>query len=223
MRHLATFVSFGAVALSAGAAIRGRLPWPIWTYLVAQSCFALCGWWALQRSTIESRFYLLTFGILFGLALGFAVLVAIAWPLDFWVGVLLIPSLAVTLALSALAIYHSLPSPVSSRLKLPLVQGAVLLFCGVLTLLALSQTLPPELRYSALALGIFWTAQGVHGWAYAGSRGTWEAGNWFVPQMLAIACFGWLFFSLSGAQPETARQHARDEVALSEMQHLEAN
>lgn len=210
MRHLATFASFAAVALCAGAAIRAHLPWLISVYLVAQACFALCGWWALQRTVLTSRAYLFTFAGLFGLVLILALFVAIHWPLNFWIGILLMPTLAICAALVALDIYTSIRNP-PSQLTLVLIQGTVLVFCGVMTLRSLSEPLSADLRYAAMALGIFWTLQGVHGWFYAGSRGTWEAGNWFVPQMLALTCFGWLTFALSGAQLESARQHVTDE------------
>lgn len=60
----------------------------------------------------------------------------------------------------------------------------------------------------------------------AGTRGKVQAGdvdlNYYVGQFIAIVCFAGLACLLSGAQPEAARQHGVDELALSELQHMEA-
>lgn len=216
MRAFTDFVSFIAVCLAAAMALKHRLPWVFCAFLISQSVFTLFGWWLAQRVSFSSREYLFFFGT-FGLVLLFALGCALHYPLHRWIGLLLIPALAGALFLAGLRIYEVLShkAPVRGNVTLSLVDGGVLLFCGILALLSLVESLPPDLRKATLALGMFWTLQGLTGWLLAATRGKVQVGgvtlNDFLPQFIAIVCFGWLFVALSSAQAESATQHATDE------------
>lgn len=222
MRQFATFVSFLAVAWATAAALKHSLPWPHSAYLIAQSLFALCGWWIAQRVSVTSREYLFFFGT-FGLVLLFAIWVALYYPIHRGISLLLIPSLAVALFFCGLRIYEVLgrKAPVPSHITLSLVNGGVLLFCGIMALLSLVEPLSPDLVKATTSLGFFWFLQGLFGWMHAATRGRLQLLNEFAPQFIAIVCFAGLAVWLSGAQPESARQHSSDELVLSEMHILE--
>jgi hypothetical protein len=202
VRHFVTFLSLIAVVAATGVAVHRRLPWPVLAYLSAQSVFALVGWWVLQRSEVTTRTYLLFFAT-FGAVLCAALLLSLSWPMSFWTGMPLILSLAAAVTFAAARIYRPMPS----QLSLSLVHGAILLFCGILTLLALSEKLSPELRYVAADLGVFWIVLGGFAWCHVVNPQV--HANDFFPPMLAIAMFGWLAFQLWGMQGELSHQPIR--------------
>jgi len=226
MKYFADFVSFIAVAWATAMACKHRLPWTVWSYLAAQSLFTLCAWWVSQGAS--NRVYRAMFHAL-GIVLVLALVRTVAWPMSFW-NIGLFPSLFFAVLFAGFRIYWPLMPLLTARerewLLIPLIYGGIFLFCGFIAILAQVEHLSPELSYSSLALGINWIAQGVFAWVLVANRGKLQVGgvdlNEFIPQFVAIICFAGLAMWLSGAQPESARQHARDEVTISEHHILEA-
>lgn len=214
MKYFADFVSFIAVAMAVAMSLKHRLPWIISAYLIAQTLFALCGWWVELTSGHESRAYLFFFGT-FALVLVLAIGCALFAPMPRWIGLMGIVSLAVALFFAGARIYAA-KAPVSSGGTLSLVNGGVLLLCGILALLSLVEPLSADMSKAEFCLGMFWTLQGLFGWVFAASRGkVWAFGvdlNDFAPQFIAIVCFAGLAVLLSGAQPELGRQEIRGMV-----------
>lgn len=217
IRFVPAFFSAAAVMFAAGMGFRAHLPWLIELKLVVQSTFALACWWNLCRGdeVFDSHSYRVFFGATFAAVLLVSVGVAIfSWPMNFWIGVLLWPALACAVFLAGLA----LNAPRAQRVTM--IQGGVLIFCGILALIARANVEPPELRYTTVALGFFCTLLGCFFWAYSVAKDAWTLENLLVPPMLGIVCFGWLGFQLLKGQLESARQHSVDELALSELQHM---
>lgn len=227
MKYFADFVSFLALCMAFVMAFKHRLPWVFCAFLVTQGLFTLCGWWVGRNNHPSSREYLLFFAT-FVLPLIFAIGCSLYYPIDRWLAVRMVPALIVALYFCGKRIYEVLErsEPVKSQTTLTLECGGVMLFCGITTLLSLVEVLPPDLRKATICLGINWTLQGLFGWVLAATRGKLTVRgvdlNDFVPQFIAIICFAGLAVMLSGAQPESARQHARDEVAMTELQQMEA-
>jgi hypothetical protein len=222
LRFAFTFLSLVAAIAATGFAWQfPRLGWLIPFYLALDTILNLCGWWGIiQPGVFESRAYLLFVAIGQGLVLIFALLVAISFPLDFWVGVFFIPLVALASLAGAFRLWSAAPD---TQGKLALIQGAVMLACGVYALTAaLVEQMTPEKTAAAFWLGIFWLASGAFGWCYAVKGAAWNSANEWAPSLVELICLASLAIQLNGIQKEMARQHSRDEVALSEMQHMEA-
>lgn len=213
MRFAFTFLSLVAAVCAAGLAWQlPRLGWLIPLYLSLQSLFTLFAWWGIIRPGVfESRAYLYFFAGGFGIVLVFALLVAISFPLDFWTGVLFIPLLSLAVMAGMLRLWLVGAEPDATG-KMSLIQGAVLLVCGVLSIMALAEQMAPEMKSVALALGLFWLASGAFCWCFAVGGRAWNPANEYVPSLLAIVAFGWLAAQLNGKQREFAPQHSRDEA-----------
>jgi hypothetical protein len=226
VKYFADFVSFLSVAWATAMACKHRLPWTVWSYLAAQSVFTLCAWWVAQGAS--NRVYRAMFHTL-GIVLVLALVRTIAWPMSFW-NLGLFPSLFFAVLFAGFRIWWPLKPLLTEReqerLLIPLVYGGIFLFCGFIAILALVERLEPTIRWSSLALGINWIAQGIFAWVLVGNRGKLMVRdvdlNEFIPQFVAIICFSWLAVAYGGAQPESARQHSTDELALSECHILEA-
>ena len=230
--QLPVFFSIAALIWAVAMALRlvghtsGRsLTWLAPAYLIAQCLVVLIGWWGtqpsvvegMQRDTIESRAYLIFFGVGFLLVLGFAVAFAIrlAFVHPKELGIWLICTAASFGACLSAIVYlelrkiygiHTIPP----QCQMATIQGGVLLFCGAATLVALFTELAPELRYAVIALGTFWMLIGIFALGYAigiiRNRGVWLHLNDFVGPFLAIVVFSWLAIQWGGLQAETSRQ-----------------
>lgn len=226
MKYFPDFVSALGVTLATAMAVKHRLPWTVWAALGTQAAFTMCMFCAAQAG--NSRLYTLGFHSL-GIALLFALIRAFAWPMSFW-NIPLIPSLFFALLFVGMRIYWPLRAHYHRNVPqgafIMLVYGGIFLFCGIITVLSLVESQPPKLRFAAMAMGINWVAQGVFAWVLAANHGKVMVRgvdlNEFLPQFMAIVCLAWLAVAWNTAQPEAARQHSVDELALSELQHLEA-
>ena len=221
MKHFLTFLSILALMGAAAASLRfaGKsLPWTVPAYLMAQCLFALIGWWGLQRASLESRGYLLFFGVGFAavllLACAFAFRVTFVFP-RLLAGWLLLAALFGAACVSAIAYFEVLKIygavKVPPQLLLALFQGGVLWFAGVVTLATLLYApLATELRLVVVACGLFWTSLGILalGWSVGvmRNRQVWLHLNDFLPAFLAVVAFSWLAIQLFGLQRELSRQ-----------------
>lgn len=218
MRHAQVFLSVIALAASCGMSMRffGRqLPWMVAAYLAVQCLFALIAWWGIQVGSLESVSYMRFFGLFFAaallLAVMFAVKMAMLHPqiLGAW---LLFGTLLQTSVVASIVYWELVKTywTVPAQLQMSLLQGFVLSFCGIVTLVALATDLSPELRYAAMALGTFWTLLGVMAFAWTlgigRNRSMWLHLNNFIPAFLAIVCFSWMAVKLNGLQTEGSRQ-----------------
>jgi hypothetical protein len=219
MRYAPTFVSVIALVWAAAMALRAeRLPWIVPAYVIAQCLFALIAFLGLQRRAIETRGYMLFFGVTFGtvllFAVGFAVWIAWRHPqiLGGWliVGTLFQSSAAAAIVYFELLKAYPRPGTVPAQLQMAVFQGGVLTFCGAVALISLALRLPPELAVSTAALGGFWTALGILAFCWAlgvtRNQAVWLTLNNFLPAMLAVIAFGWMAFELGKLQAEGSRQ-----------------
>ena len=223
-----TAVGFVVLACATTLAIRRNMSGLLIAYLVAQTLFCLSNWWVMQKWLPQDRAYFAFFGFLF-IVLCFAVGLAVVWLDDFWTGLPCFVSLCVAAFLLGVLLWQGIAEKASAEtlarnkfnILLILVQGATFMVCGTVALLYLRRPLGPEIAAAVFACGLYWFLTGAWGWAFAGSLGKWKTANFFVSPMLAVCCFGWLAVMLSGAQPEAATQNSHDELALTEVRHLE--
>lgn len=219
MRAIPTFFSVVALLWCAAMIFRlpvRELPWVIPCYVVAQSLFALIGFWGLQRNATDSGWYWAMFLPAFGFVLLMAVLVAVKLVCAYPVGlglIVLFGSLFSAVAACAVTYYQLLKMfhtsvPVGSAVLC--IQAGILCFCGSATLLTLAEPTSPALHSAAFALSLFWLATGSLLFAYLlgiqRTFGAWAELNLWLPPFLAILCFGWLAFSLWNLQGEVSRQ-----------------
>lgn len=219
-----TAVGFVVLACTTTLAIRRNMSGLLISYLAAQTLFCLSNWWVMQRWLPQDRAYLGFFGFLF-IVFCFSVVLTISWIGDFWTGSLCFLSLCVAAFFSGLLLWQGIAEKnhgvVPPQAKLIIIQGATMLVFGAIALLYLRRPLAPEISAAVFCCGLYWFLTGAWGWAFAGSLGKWKTANFFVNPMLTAGCFGWLAVMLMSGQLESARQHARDEMALSELQHVE--
>lgn len=209
IRFVPAFVSACAVLFATGMAFKAHLQWLQCVLLVAQSVFAVACWWNLCRGdeVFESHAYRTFFGSTFALVLCISLCVAGSWTIrPRWAGLLLWPVLLAAIYVCGVA----LNAPRTQRVLM--IQGGVLIFCGIVALIARANVESPELRYVTVALGCFQVLLGCFFWAYSVAKDAWTLENLLIPPMLGIVCFGWLGFQLWKGQLEFAPQHSRDEA-----------
>lgn len=228
MKFIPTFVSVIALVWAASAVLRcDRLPWLVPTYVIAQCLFALIGFLGLQRSVLESRGYLWFFGVAFGAVLLSAIAFTgwVAHRHDLHLGVWLVvggvlhASAAGAIVYSELLkAYSAMHRPVPDQFSMAVFQGAVLVFCGSVTLISLALQMSPELRVVTLALGSFWLATGILMGAFAlgltRNVRPWLMLNNWLPAMLALVAFAWMAFQLSKLQREVAHEALPEVMAV---------
>lgn len=223
MKYIPTFVSIIALLWASAMTLRSeRLPWIVPAYIVSQCLFALIAFLGLQREILHSRGYVLFFGATFSVVLAFALGYA-AWQTTLMprMGYLLLPwclAYFVYLAwflIQILTRYAAVPA----QIKLTLFQGAMLLSCGVVSLVSTVLKLRPEQKIAALALGCFWLAMGALMWCWSvgfmRNLRVWLTLNQILPAFLAIVAFGWMAFELGKAQSELSYQ-ALPDIAVAE-------
>lgn len=231
MKQIPTLVSIAALIWAVGASLRvpsKELTWAVPGYLMMQTFLALLGWWALQRVNESSTFYANLFNVtfLFVLAMAIVAMCRMLAVFDELLAAFVLIGFAASAAATAAVVYHRLlqlyandPHGVPQPLLSAVWQGAVLTFCGGSTLVTLYAETRPTLRISAAALGFFWLVMGT--FFFACSIGVmkhytqWSQANRYVPAMLAIVCFGWLAFRLSGVQMGAERAPARELVGVT--------
>ena len=212
MKHLATFLSVVALILAVGMLFRLRVHGVLWApalYLMAQTLFALTAWWGIQTHSLESRTYTLLFGWEFGFVLLLSCVTSAVVSAKVLPGMLsawLMFSAVDIAALLAAVTLDRLGTAIPQQLLLAVVQGAIVLCCGLVMLVCLIAPMKPELQLIATALGGFWSAIGLFMllWAIGITRNlqTWLTLNNFLPSLLAIAAFSWLAWQLSNLQGE---------------------
>ena len=110
---------------------------------------------------------------------------------------------------------------VPSNVKLAIVQGAVLIACGAVTLMSWVLPLRPELNVAALSLGSFWFGMGVFMWAcgvgFMRNQRAWLTLNDMVPAFLAIIAFGWFAVELGKQQGELSHEALPDVARMERM------
>jgi hypothetical protein len=214
------FLSVVALLITLALSLRipsHALPWLVPAYLAAQSLFVIVGWLGLQRDNVESRAYLIFFGVGFLLVLGFAIAFAIrmAFVHPKVLGIWLIATSFSFGALLSAVVYLELRKiygihPIPPQCQMATLQGGVLLFCAASSLVALFTELAPEFRYAVTAFGAFWMLLGILALGYAigiiRNRQVWLHLNDFLPAFLAIVAFSWLAFQWGRLQAETSRQ-----------------
>jgi hypothetical protein len=226
-------LSLVVLAVTAALALRligaGRsLSWLEPAYLTAQCLFALLIWLGVQCNSLESRAYLICFGVGFVLVLGFALAFAIrlAFVHPKALGVWLICTAFSFAACLCVIVYLELRKiygihPIPPQCQMAMLQGGVLLFCGATSLVALFTELAPELRHAVIAFGVFWMLLGLLALGYSlgiiRNRQVWIHLNDFLPAFLAIVAFSWLAIQWGGLQAELSREsiHPRMRVESS--------
>ena len=229
MRSIPTFVSVIALLWCSAMVLRLSGTWVIPAYVICQSLFALVGFWGLQKNATDSPWYWAFYLPTFFAVLLLAVIVAIKFVVVYPVGlglIVLFGSLVSAVAACSVTYYQLLKM---FRADVPIgqavlcIQAGILCFCGSATLLTLAEPMSPAMHSTALALSIFWLSIGSLLFAYLlgiqRTFGLWAGLNLWLPSFLAIACFGWLAFSLSGLQLEAGRQAVgSDHVQVVEVQ-----
>ena len=214
-------LSMVVLAVAAALALRlvghGRMSWLEPAYLIAQCLLALLIWLGVQCNSIESRAYLIYFGVGFLLVLGFAIAFAIrlAFVHPKALGIWLICTAFSFSACLCTIVYLELQKiygirPIAEQCQMAVLQGGVLLFCGTTSLVALFTELSPVLRYAVISFGAFWTLLGLLALGYSlgiiRNYRAWIHLNDFLPAFLAIIAFSWLAIQWVGLQAETSRQ-----------------
>lgn len=221
MKSVPTFVSALFLIWAAAAAVRVHgLGWWVPAYVIAQCFFVLSAWLGMQRLAVGTASYTTLFNLTF-----FSVLVLACIATGFFLTAFP-DALAIFVAIGAgfsssataavvywrlLGIYHD---GVPTVLLATVFQAGILNFCGTCSLLTLFAPLRPEQRISATALGMFWFLMGAFFFAYCVGivrmHTAWAEINYWVPMIVACACFGWLAYRLSGlhAMPVGEFAHA---------------
>lgn len=220
MRYVPIF--FSVVALLWCSAMVLRLPprevtWCIPAYVITQCIFSLIAFLGLQKGSEYATSYRMFFAITFSAVLILSMCVmgrlVCAYPVGLGI-IVILGSLGISITACAVTYYQLLKlfhSEVPIWYAFLCAQAAVLLTCGIATLLTVPEPAPPSLHVISIALSLFWLLTGVFLLAYmlgfVRTTGvTWNNLNQYVPPMLAAICFGWLAFQLSSLQGETARQ-----------------
>lgn len=217
MIRFAGIVASFAVLLWAVYAVNraSRMHWTAIAYVAAQCAFAFVGLRALApidaKDTTYLRIFMWCFFAVLTCALCFVCFLNLPWSL-----------IAATLAFVVMVaryLYSRIPHPLQAPVKLSLVQGSVLLICGILALLSLSERNTPERYIVACGFGVFWTAMAVSGlaWTVGVTRNyhTWISLNSWLSAAIAILSFGPMAYWLGKAQIELSHQ-ALPEIAAAE-------
>lgn len=223
-----------AFSLAAGSLLRipqRSIPAPASAYVLAHALFCFVGWFGLQRDSSGSVAYLKFYSCAFGAVLLLATWTA--WKLlilhpPALAGFVAIGAMCLSAAISSVSYFHmhedwkgDIPTPYLAAL----VQGAILMVCGVVTLVAVTKRLEPALHVVALSLGAFWLAMAILSFAFATQIGRnyqpWVNMGDVLPAIFGIIFAVVLTIQLSRLQREGSLQHVSDQPVLSELQHLE--
>jgi hypothetical protein len=226
MKYPLPFVCMVAFSVAAGTLLRipqRSVPAPACAYVLAHALFCLVGWFGLQRDSSGSASYLKFYSCMFGAVLCLAIWTA--WRLlllhpPLLAGFVAIGAMFLSAAISSVSYFHmheDWRGDIPTAYLAALVQGAILMACGVVALLAVTKRLEPALHVVACSLGAFWIAMAVLSFAFATQIGR-KYEPWVNMGDLLPAIFGIIFavvltVQLSSLQSEGSLQPLPDVAA----------
>lgn len=231
MRFIGTFASLIMVLWAAARVLRLPVGHGVAAaYMVMHALFVLVCWLATQRVSPANPWYLRLYFVALAPSLILAVWMAGSWT---WTHPLRMGMIAAGItawaAFNIVAHYSLIARRLDSLPQAPLlllIAASVFYATGCASLMTLFAPLDEISAALRLALGGFWLIQGVllfgyvHGLAH--DRRVWQAHVQWIPQVAAIAIFGWLVLVLGEAQRELAQAGERDaQVELLRLQPIE--
>lgn len=235
MRYIPLLILCGILLLTALLSLRlpaRDFPWLAVVYLLCLLVFHIVALLSLQKDTHDSATYahLYKWSMLISGAIGAAVAVQFnrVHQTDNAL-LLLIAGVVLGIAQHGTQVRHLVHAwggPLHLATKMLTVEGAVLLPCGLLALSSLHANLSLASVAVRASFGSYMSLRALVDFSFAAgairNRAFWSGLNGWLPAMPGLVCFSFLCVFIVSRQGETARQHAQDEFAVSEMQHLEA-
>lgn len=214
MRYPLTFLSVIVLIWCSCAVLRASLPWIVSACVIAQTVYHLVGILGLQKHPPTGPAYVAFMAIGFSLVLVFNAWFALRVA-SFWFAM---STLNWCIYVGLLLMRHK-----PRFVQVIVVQAVVLLWCGLLALIALHKTMRPEMHYATLALGLYWLGTGVlfFCWSVGIHRNPklWMLIGDLAPATLALIAFGGLAFMLwGGPQGEVTFQEIHPEPIAMEVQ-----